>query len=74
MTRTPKAATYADLVRQGRAAGMTVRTARAHARKILGARDIIIVGPDGKERPAAGGPSIFKARRRARKRNSEGSK
>ena len=55
---------YAVIVKQSLAAGMSVREAQAHARKILAERDIIIIGRDGKSRTAAAGPSILKQRTR----------
>jgi hypothetical protein len=65
---------YADLVRQSRAAGMSARESQAHARKILAERDIIVIGRDGKARPAAAGPSIFKQRNRKPTRKKDGAR
>lgn len=60
MARKPKADDYADLVRQSRAGGMTLRAARAHARKILAAQDVWIVDPKtGKSRLAPTGRPIL---------------
>jgi hypothetical protein len=67
MARKLKADGYADLVAKSKAAGMSVREAQAHARKILAARDLFTVGRDGKVRPAAAGPSIFDHSQRKRK-------
>lgn len=55
---TPDAAALRALVKTLMAAGQTKAEATAHAQKILGEQDRVIVGKDGKERPAPVGPML----------------
>jgi hypothetical protein len=62
--KTHKPESYAQIVRDSRAAGMTPAEARAHAQKILGARDLFVVDARGRLRLAELGPSSHDRQRK----------
>ena len=52
--------TFAQLVQESMTAGMRRRAAEAHARKILGSYDLIVIDTTtGEWRYDTGGPSVF---------------
>jgi hypothetical protein len=64
---------FAQLVRDSIAAGMTRTTAEAHARNILASYDLIEVDPrTGRSRFVMGGPSITEAVKTPRRKRPKG--